>query len=372
MNHKFNKYLNKKSIHEKWKIQRIPKKQEFDFIITIPCFDEYNFIFKTLDSINSQNQKLLQNTLVSIVINNSDKENKEILENNIKTYNKILEYACRYEIIVVDAFSSGNALKQKEAGVGMARKISVDIALNFSRPSSIICFIDADTELSKNYLSTIYSSFHKHAWSAATVNFEHLKDEPRTDKLIENYEKFLKITSEKLRESNSPYSYVPLGSTMVCTQSAYISIGGMNRRKAAEDFYFLQELQKSVGVYQLNNVLIYPSSRYLNRSYLGTSTRLQKSLDGELDINSLYYSLNSYRILSKLITSTLDSQNKSYKEVLNSCYLIDSKLPDILKKFNFKKAWAGINNAPTNKHFINQFHRWFDAFKTLKLLKYYS
>ena len=39
---------------------------------------------------------------------------------------------------------------------------------------------------------------------------------------------------------------------------------------------------------------------------------------------------------------------------------------------NFKKAWEGITNSSSNIHFKKQFHRWFDAFKTFKLLKYYS
>ena len=51
---------------------------------------------------------------------------------------------------------------------------------------------------------------------------------------------------------------------------------------------------------------------------------------------------------------------------------IDSNLPDLLIELNLKKAWEGIINAPSDTHFRQQFHRWFDAFKTLKLLKYYS
>ena len=46
MNHKYHKYLNKKSAHEKWTIQKGPKKESFDFIITIPCYDEYDYILK--------------------------------------------------------------------------------------------------------------------------------------------------------------------------------------------------------------------------------------------------------------------------------------------------------------------------------------
>ena len=372
MNHKYQKYLDKKSVHHKWDIQKLPQKKIFDFIITIPCYDEYEYLFKTLESINKQDRQLLQSTLVSIVINNSNIERKRIVNNNYKTFQKLLEAKYDYELIIIDAFSIDNALNEKDAGVGMARKISVDITLEWCHSNSIICFIDADTKLSKDYLFTVHSSYMKNKWKAATVNFKHSRDEPKTVELIDNYENFLKETSINLKNSGSPYSYIPLGSTMLCTQNGYTSVGGMNKRKAAEDFYFLQELQKTVEVFHINDTLIYPSSRYLNRSYLGTSTRLKKCLDGELDINSLYYSSKAFKILSKWIDTALATKEKSYLLLLGECDKINSDLPDLLIKLNLKKAWCGIINAPSYNHFEKQFHRWFDAFKTLKLLKYYS
>ena len=54
------------------------------------------------------------------------------------------------------------------------------------------------------------------------------------------------------------------------------------------------------------------------------------------------------------------------------CNLIDEKLIKFLEQYNFNTAWDAINETPTSKHFAQQFHRWFDAFKTFKLLKYYS
>tara|TARA_Y100001970_G_scaffold291554_1_gene429123 strand:- start:1624 stop:2784 length:1161 start_codon:yes stop_codon:yes gene_type:complete len=372
MSHKYNKYLNKKSVHKLWESNSIPKKKIFDFIISIPCYDEYDYLFETLESINKQDSNLLKNTLVSLVINNSNKENQKIIDNNKKTFQKLLEYQSNYEFLIIDAFSKNNSIDEKDAGVGMARKISIDMTLQYSKSDSIICFIDADTKLSKKYLNTIYSSYIENQWEAATVDFKHLRDEPETVDYINNYEKFLKSTSINLKNSGSPYSYVPLGSTMICTKNAYIAVGGMNKRKAAEDFYFLQELQKTMGIFYIDDILVHPSSRYLNRSYLGTSTRLKQSLKGELNIDTLYYSKQSFNILSKWIASALNSNKTSYANILERCNKIDSKLSKVLISLNLEKAWDGITNAPTKEHFEKQFHRWFDAFKTLKLLKYYS
>ena len=125
MNHKHQKYLDKKSVHKQWSYQKNPIKKNFDFIITIPCYDEYNYLFKTLESIDEQDQNLLKKTLVSIVINNSESEDPIVIQNNLKTFKKLLKYESSYELIAIDAFSTNNAINKKNAGVGMARKISV-------------------------------------------------------------------------------------------------------------------------------------------------------------------------------------------------------------------------------------------------------
>jgi len=47
-----------------------------------------------------------------------------------------------------------------------------------------------------------------------------------------------------LQQAGSPYAYHTIGSAFACRAEAYIAAGGMNRRHAAEDFYFLQQLAK--------------------------------------------------------------------------------------------------------------------------------
>ena len=60
MNHKINKYVNNKLANKKWSPHKTPSNQHYDFIITIPCYDEYDYIFKTLNSINNQNKNILK------------------------------------------------------------------------------------------------------------------------------------------------------------------------------------------------------------------------------------------------------------------------------------------------------------------------
>ena len=369
---KYKKYIDTKTDFDSWDIYKTPKKSNYNYIVSIPCYDEYDYIFQTLESINKQS-RLLDDALVSIVVNNSDEEqSKRVIKNNDKTYKKLVDTSYNFDMMLIDAYSNGRAIPEKEAGVGMARKISVDMSLHFSSNDSVICFIDADSILDEHYLKTISHSQIKNKWHGATVNFSHLKDDPKTIKLIEDYEYFLKYNSSKMKECGSPYYHIPLGSTMVCRTSAYVSVGGMNKKKAAEDFYFLQDLQKFRDIYSIEDILIHPSSRSSDRCYLGTSTRMKKCLDGDLNIPDLHYSEESYKILRSWIGVALKSKNNTSSDVLEQCKEIHEGLPEFLIQYNFKKAWDGIIEAPSDNHFTMQFHRWFDAFKTFKLLKIFS
>ena len=68
----------------------------------------------------------------------------------------------------------------------------------------------------------------------------------------------------------------------------------------------------------------------------------------------------------------LESQTITSSDVLEKSKEIHQELPGFLTQYNFKKAWDGIVEAPSDNHFTMQFHRWFDAFKTFKLLKIFS
>jgi len=372
LNHKIQKYKSNKLADKKWSLNKTPHKPSYDIAITIPSYAEYDYLFKTLDSINNQDTDMLKNTLVSIVINNSNNEKQSVIDNNNKTYEKLLESTFQFECLIIDAFTSKKIINNKYAGVGMARKICVDSILEYLNEHSLICFLDADTTISKKYLSTIYESYISKKWNAATVNFNHQDDEPKTKELINTYENYLKETALNIKKSGSPYCYVSLGSTMICSYNAYIAVGGMNKKKASEDFYFLQELEKYCGVTQIKDILVHPSSRYISRLYLGTSRRLEKALKGELDLSSLYFSEKSYNILTQWISLALDSRSIDLVDVKNKITNIDKNLLKFLNDINLDNAWKAINDAPTNNHFIKQFHRWFDGLCVFKLLKFYT
>ena len=99
------KYLEKKIINGPWEINTLPDKKGYELIITIPCYSEYNYLPKTLKSINKQNYTNLKNILVVVIVNNKGDEPKNILDNNQKTLELLKNYNFIFELRYIDASS---------------------------------------------------------------------------------------------------------------------------------------------------------------------------------------------------------------------------------------------------------------------------
>ena len=274
----------------------------------------------------------------------------------------------------MDAASSGFALPTKHAGVGLARKIGADLALPFlSTLESLIFCTDADTVVSKNYIETVKTYFDTQGAQAAVVGFRHLgPNDKNQEKIIRQYEKYLLSTAEKMRTAGSPYGYVAMGSTIVCTAKAYCAVGGMPRKKATEDFYFLQELTKFCSVHTIPEILVYPSPRPIPRVYLGTGFRMKQAQDG-FDLNTLYYSDAAFQILKELIDLGSNAWEIELSLLKKNTSAIHPHLTDFLLQEGIEDVWMNLQrNASSKSHFSKQFHRWFDGLKTIRLLKIFT
>src|SRR5690606_28888963 len=67
-----------------------------------------------------------------------------------------------------------------------------------------------------------------------------------------------------------------VGSAMTCDYEAYIKIEGMNKQKAAEDFYFLEKLAKQYSINKINATTVYPAARKSWRVPFGTGQRMNR------------------------------------------------------------------------------------------------
>jgi len=368
-----NKYYHKTIFDGLKKPHSVPVQLKYDYFFIIPAYNEKLYIEETLQSLSKQNKNLLSNTLVVIVINNSKDASAKIIQNNQDTYDKIINSSYNFEFIVIDCFSNGYSLPNKSAGVGLARKIGMDYCIDFSNTNSLFFSIDADTIISSNYLKIIIENYIREKFAAAVINFKHQKnDNLIINRAIIKYENLLKDIAENIKKTGSIYGFVSMGSAIVCSMKAYVSIGGMPPKKATEDFYFLQKLAKYQKIYTIDEILVYPSSRAEQRIYLGTGFRMN-NIDNKNIFNDLYIDPNAYVDLKRLYHIIDSNWNQKSSEIMSSVAKNNSKLYQYLNTNNFIEAFDCIQkNSLNKKQLLNQFHRWFDNFKIYKFLKSYD
>ncbi|MFN3695683.1 MAG: glycosyltransferase family A protein, partial [Ignavibacterium sp.] len=231
-------YLKKFSLPD-WRISNSHKKL-FDNIIVIPSLAEYEQLPQCLNSLEHNDEALLNETLILVVVNNSESADEEVKSNNKKTIQFLKSYDGKLNLSFIDASSKGKELSDKFAGVGLARKIGCDLALTkfdySSNKKKIIFFLDADCTVSSDYIQKVNLAFNKNDLHSAVIEYEHkfIDDTPEAEAII-CYEIFLRYHRLGLKFAGSYYDYHTIGSTIVCDVESYIKAGGMNKRKAGED-----------------------------------------------------------------------------------------------------------------------------------------
>ncbi len=371
-------------------------------VIVIPALAEYDHIFETLDGLRDNDPAELERTLVICVINNRRPPlvTPEQLDNNHRTLERLRsEDFSPLRVGYIDASSPGRELPDK-AGVGTARKLGLDWGLavlahglhgrhgrrfadtpdslrsfvkeeghsEFRVPSSaFLLSLDADTHVESNYLAAVRAHFDhaKPPWAAVIAYAHRLDDQPAA---IVCYELFLRYHVLGLRYAGSPYAFHTIGSAMACTAQAYAAVAGMNQRQAGEDFYFLQQLAKTGPVDTITTTTVHPSARASWRVPFGTGQRVGRYHAGEHDEYAVY-NPEIYRVLRDWLAAVADNLDASPVRLLAKARAIEPQLEAFLIANDFASAWTSLQkNAPNPTQLHAQFHRWFDGFKTLKLI----
>jgi glycosyltransferase involved in cell wall biosynthesis len=340
-------------------------------IVVIPCYNEPNLV-KSLQSLYDC-EPTQTNVEVITVINSSEADSKEVLEQNQYSLNEALAWSSTHQRDKIHfSFIEATGLPKKDAGVGLARKIGMDEAYNRlasidNKDGIIVCF-DADATCAKNYLSAIESHFNQHPKSVGcSIYYEHPIDgnefpQQIYDGIIQ-YELHLRYYKEALHYIGLPYAFHTVGSSMVVRAAIYHKQGGMNKRKAGEDFYFLQKVIPLGNFTEINTTTVFPSPRISERVPFGTGRAMQQWTNNNDEI-LFTYNFNSFKELKIFFdTSELlffDDEIPLPKSVL--AFLKENDFESNLKKIRA--------NATNSKHFKELLFKWFNAFKTLKFLHF--
>ena len=363
------KYLARKASLDKWPIAA----GSFDGIdqaVVIPALAEASSLPLTLMDLAANPRDELDRCLVICVVNNTGNCLDEVRIDNART----LEYLRSMDqfplrLAVIDASSPDHELPKRE-GVGLARKIGMDWAVEILRrngaANGAIVSLDADTRVDGEYLPATRAYFERPGAWAAVIDYAHPIDDANTRAAILCYELFLRYHELSLRWAGSPYAFHAIGSAR-----AYAAVSGMNRRRAGEDFYFLQQLAKTGPIGRIHGTTVRPSARASWRVPFGTGKRVQRHLDNDRDEYRLYHP-EAYRILREWLGVVAQQSNLDAARMLSAADTISSALGAFLRDADFEQAWDRLRrNAPNPTQFLAQFHRWFDGFTTLKFIHHF-
>ncbi len=342
-----------------------PPHESLRLIVVIPCFNE--------PECDSAVQSLYENDFpeelfeIIVVVNHSETASREIVDQNLTSIRTLkTRFSNKSNCHIIEAFD----LPKKHAGVGWARKIGMDEAcrrfIDIETNGTIICY-DADSQCSTNYLKAIDAHFSNPMINGASIHFEHPLEGPLRSsnyEAINRYELFLRYYNCGLKSAHLPFAFHTVGSSMAVRSSAYMKQGGMNRRKAGEDFYFLQKIIQLGNFIEISDCHVIPSARSSNRVPFGTGKAIGKFLDQEDDL-SLTYDLTVFNSLGSLHSNAQELYQGDYSTIDSALleFIINKGLD---KSFNALKA-----NTQDFKSFNNRLYQIFDAFVSLKYVHWY-
>lgn len=372
------KYLQTRAIQGSWRIAGCPE-TGFAGAVVIPALAESAHLFATLRSLAANPSELLSRFLVLVVVNHPEDSLPCDKEDNYETLKQLAALdpeLAPLRLAWVDAASPGMEMPAKIGGVGLARKIGLDLALfrlDFTAQCPLLVSLDADTLVEPSYLPALVDHFRHSGCGGAVIPFCHRPGEsPEQQLAIDRYELFLRGYVLGLSLAGSPYAFHTVGSAMACTAQAYIRMGGMNRRPAAEDFYFLQQLHRTAGVEQLRGTTVHPSARASHRVPFGTGRSVSRTLAGDAG-EVMFYRPECFRILGSWLEMLTDSLNSNSSSLLAKAAAVSPPLADYLEITGFPGVWEKLRrNHGKEEALRSAFHDWFDGLKTMKLIHHLS
>ncbi len=390
MNHplpdKVQKYLSKYG-DPSWNLNH-KGEEKYNCAVVIPAIAEYENIISLLHSLSENLFESTNKVIIIFVVNNLNSSSQDVKDDNYKSLqllNAISNNKSSFHPVVnkinssglhlgfVDASTEGLEMPEKTGGVGLARKLGMDFALTIfdydKMGKKVLVCLDADCTVQDNYIQEIIDYYNYNNANAAVINYEHLLvGNEENIKAIICYELFLRYYELGLKYAGSEYSFQTVGSTMTCDYESYIKIEGMNKQKAAEDFYFLEKLTKHYKIDKINSTTVFPSARKSWRVPFGTGQRMNRYFSKTHD-EYLLYNPKGFTVLKKWLLVFYSEKKFSGEEYLHLAKDIHPELLSFLKEQNFLESWDKILSNSKNSNQIKiQKHRWFDGFKTLKLI----
>ena len=346
-------------------------------VVVIPAFDE-PFLLLSLMNLSRCTLPLCDVEVI-VVINNGEQAKASVRQSNQEVYLQALEWTkknnksrIKFHIIYLPD------LPDKSAGVGLARKIGMDEAcwrlMKLRKKKGIIACFDADSRCDPNYLLALEDHFRERPRSSAcSIYFEHpLHGVEHADEVyaaIVPYELHLRYYIQAQRLAGFPFAYHTVGSSMAVRCLAYQQQGGMNKRKAGEDFYFLHKFISLGNFSECLTTKVIPSPRPSHRVPFGTGKAVNEIMTSKEGY--LTYSLSSFfdlKILFDQVPALYKAEPGQFEAILEK---LPASVLAFLEQVDYRNKWLEIQaNTASRKAFITRFFRWFNAFMLMKYVHF--
>lgn len=346
-----------------------------DIIVVIPVLDDPE-VLEVITSLERCDRENIQVGVV-IVVNHAENSAPDLKIRNRELAGRLREaLAVRSSGIcyqIMEAFD----LPRKYAGVGLARKLGMDSAAAYfyriGRSEYPVVSLDADTLVEKNYFREIVLYFARSKVAGVSIDYAHRLEEVMDRKEVFDaavkYELYLRYYQMALRYTGHPHAYFCIGSAFAVRASDYVAQGGMNKRQAGEDFYFLQKLIATGRYTALHSTRVYPSPRFSERTPFGTGRSVRQIMEE----GGVYktYCPEAFTDL-KVFFSEI---GKLYRATEQDTRIYLARQAAGVRQFCTEQQVLQIigevrANCASEKQFVRRFFDNFNAFRVLKYLNY--
>jgi hypothetical protein len=389
-----NKYLASYAEKEIQGVHRIGR--TFGHAIVIPAFDEAEDLLRMLQSIPVGP---LGDVLIILVINAPADAQPEVHSRSRELVTRLdarygseafrtgapgFRWFAHPSGALLSVNRTGYRALPKGQGVGLARKIGCDVALELHiqgrLQSAWIHTSDADVELPPDYFERAPLVSNGGAPAALLYPFWHqCERSPALADAMHRYEVFLRYYVLGLADAGSPYAFHTLGSTLAVHALAYAKVRGFPRRAAGEDFYMLNKLAKVGSIAQLEGAPLMISGRSSLRVPFGTGAALNQITAGSARGDQyktyapeVFLHLKVWLAALKLLST--DEGREDLDHYLCSAAQpyrgVDAtKLSLEIAELGFPSALRRIRAISRDPRTLaRHLQTWFDAFRTLKLI----
>jgi hypothetical protein len=347
-------------------------------IVVIPAFDEPDIAI-LLNSLSVCNKPECGVEII-IIVNAPQEAGADSLRNNSICIDSIKKWKKEHgnSFFRLYYFDTGQP-SIPGWGAGLARKTGMDEALRryntIGNPDGIIVSLDADCTVEENYFTEISRELLiRKNHNACSIRFEHpLSGNEYPEEIYRYaamYELHMRYFYQAVRYSGYPNSFHTIGSAIAFRASAYLKAGGMNRKQAGEDFYFIQKLVPQGGYFELNSTTIYPSPRTSGRVPFGTGAVIARLIEGKPGVFLTYNpgAFSDLHVLfcciEKLFFNDVSGINAFYRS-----------LPPGVRSFISPEEWIQKiseirSNTSREESFVKRFFEWFNMFRVVKYLNH--